>query len=120
MDFKNLKKRDDKNFEGYNFGDPDFLERGAAQKTEEIEEESTRGFGTTNPYEDKDMDLDDLFYNNKEVISSIRKYYLDRNKVANTKDVEDLVNEFRTDMRWMESNEVAILIEHVFKFRNLN
>lgn len=107
MDFKNLKKRDDKNFEGYNFGDPDFLERGAAQKTEKIEEESTRGFGTTNPYEDKDMDLDDLFYNNKEVISSIRKYYLDRNKVANTKDVEDLVNEFRTDMRWMESNEVS-------------
>tara|TARA_R100000655_G_scaffold77125_1_gene116193 strand:+ start:2969 stop:6607 length:3639 start_codon:yes stop_codon:yes gene_type:complete len=90
------------------YADPDFEERGLSQQTNEIiEGERVKGFDTTNPYAGKNLNMDDLFYNNEEVISSIRKYYFDRDKTPNNKNVEDLVNEFRTDMRWMESNEVS-------------
>tara|TARA_Y100000114_G_C11762914_1_gene330941 strand:+ start:3268 stop:6930 length:3663 start_codon:yes stop_codon:yes gene_type:complete len=100
-------KYDPKYDEGIIPLNPNFSTRGKAQKKEEIEGEKIAGFGTENPYADKNLDLNDLFYNNEEVISSIRKYYFDRNGVANTQDVKDLVNEFRTDMRWMETNEVS-------------
>ena len=90
------------------YPDPDFEERDLSQQTNQvIKGERVESFDTTNPYEEKDLNMDDLFYNNEEVVSSIRKYYFDRNKTPNNKDVEDLVNEFRTDMRWMESNEVS-------------
>tara|TARA_R100000458_G_C8277709_1_gene253328 strand:- start:50 stop:3733 length:3684 start_codon:yes stop_codon:yes gene_type:complete len=104
---KGFKKYDPKDYEGLNFLSEDYFSRGEAQQTEEIEGEEVKGFDTKNPYAGKNLSMDELFYDNEEVISSIRKYYFDRDKVANTKDVKDLVNEFRTDMRWMETNEVS-------------
>ena len=60
-----------------------------------------------NPLAGKNLDLNELFYENDEVIQSIRKYYEDRKgdiKVGNRK---GLVEEFVTDMRWSETNEVS-------------
>ena len=53
------------------YADPDFEERGLSQQTNKIiEGERVESFDTTNPYEEKDLNMDDLFYNNEEVISS--------------------------------------------------
>ena len=60
-----------------------------------------------NPYAGKDLNLNELFYENDSVIESIRNYYADRKGEIKVNNRKDLVEEFVTDMRWAETNEVS-------------
>lgn len=81
-------------------------ERGLYTKNFDTEDDVAI-YDKENPFAGKNLDLNELFYENDEVIQSIRKYYEDRKgdiKVGNRK---ELVEEFVTDMRWSETNEVS-------------
>ena len=74
---------------------------------EDQQEDDVGLYGIENPYAGKNLNLNELFYENDSVIESIRNYYADRKGEIKVNNRKELVEEFVTDMRWAETNEVS-------------